>query len=166
LVRDDIPEAELHVIGSVGQTADPMLPGIRILGRVENLAAAYASARVIINPSVAGTGLKIKTVEALCHLRPMVLWPSGVDGLGPETRVLCRIATNWFDFAQHVIDLAGRQDGAQDLIDRRQELANQFAPQTVYAPLATALSTSSLRQAAAAGRDHVVIWPSTTSSST
>ncbi|MDQ6675556.1 MAG: methyltransferase domain-containing protein [Chloroflexota bacterium] len=141
LVRNAVPEAELHVIGAVGNAVDTALPGIRILGKVQDLAAAYADARVVINPAIAGTGLKIKTVEALCHLRPLVLWPAGVDGLAPELRALCRIATNWYDFARHVVDLASRPDAAQSVIDRRPELARQFAPQTVYAPLGAALAS-------------------------
>jgi hypothetical protein len=139
LVRDAVPDADFHVIGSVGQAVEPALPGVQVLGRVEDLAAAYAEARVIINPAVAGTGLKIKTVEALCHLRPIVLWPSGVDGLGPEISGLCHVASNWFDFARHVIRLAGEEDGAQVLIERRTTLAQQFAAEIVYAPLGAVL---------------------------
>jgi hypothetical protein len=139
LVRKAVPEAELHVIGSVGNSVDPLSPGVHKLGRVDDLDAAYAEARVIINPTIAGTGLKIKTVEALCHLRPIVLWPSGVDGLTPELREMCHVATDWFDFARRVIELACSRDGAQALIDRRSELAAHFAPDSVYAPLEAAL---------------------------
>ena len=141
LVRKSVPEPELHVVGSVGAGVDPFLPGVRVLGRVENLRAEYAEARVVINPTIAGTGLKIKTVEALCHLRPIVVWPSGVDGLEPQLRELCRVATDWFDFARHVIELASVVDGAQALVDRRLELATRFAPDTVYEPLGAALGS-------------------------
>jgi Glycosyl transferases group 1 len=142
LVRNAIPEAELHVIGSVGSTLDPLWPGIRIRGRVEDLSSAYAEARVIINPAIAGTGLKIKTVEALCHLRPIVLWPAGADGLEPELRELCQVATDWFDFARKVIQLTGTLEGAQILIDRRPELTKQFASDSVYALLGATLDAA------------------------
>jgi hypothetical protein len=135
LVRRALPESELWVIGPVGEVAEPVPPGVKILGQVEDLGPVYADARVIINPAVAGTGLKIKTIEAICHLRPIVLWPSGVDGIDPQVRQLCHIATDWFDFARHVIRLAGEEDGAQALNDRRAELAQYFAPDAVYAPL-------------------------------
>jgi SAM-dependent methyltransferase len=149
LVRQTLPQAELHLIGRVGDAMDSSLPGVRALGRVENLDAAYLEARVVINPAIAGTGLKIKTVEALAHLRPIVLWPSGVDGLGPELRALCNVATNWFDFARQVIDLAGRPDGARDLTERRSDLARLFAPDAVYEPLGAALQAA-LQQVAPA----------------
>jgi 2-polyprenyl-3-methyl-5-hydroxy-6-metoxy-1,4-benzoquinol methylase len=131
-----IPDAELHVVGSIGDTVDPLLSGVRILGRVDDLTEAYASARVVINPAVAGTGLKIKTLEALCHLRPIVLWPSGVDGLPSELQGLCHQATNWFEFAQLVVETARTIDAAQQLIDHGPYILDHFASARVYAPLA------------------------------
>jgi hypothetical protein len=141
MVRRALPEAKLRVIGSVGEAVDSAPAGIQILGHVRDLANAYAEARVIINPAVAGTGLKIKTIEALCHLRPIVAWPSGVEGLEPEVRKFCHVATNWFDFAMHIIQLARDDAGAQALIDFRAELAQHFAQETVYAPLDAVLNS-------------------------
>jgi hypothetical protein len=142
LVLKAVPQAEFHVVGAVGATVDPLLPGVVVHGEIENLDGVYAGARVVINPAVAGTGLKIKTLEALGHLRPIVLWPSGVDGLGPDLCALCRVATDWFDFTRHVIDLVGSDDGADMLMSHRPELARQLAPNTVYAPLTTALDAA------------------------
>jgi hypothetical protein len=139
LIRREVPDAELRVAGSVGNTAEAWSPGIRILGRIDDIGAAYAQARVVINPAVAGTGLKIKTVEALCHLRPIVLWPSGVEGLAPEARTTCHIANDWFDFAQHVIRLVRSEHRDENVGRRRDELARRFAADDVYAPLADAL---------------------------
>jgi glycosyltransferase involved in cell wall biosynthesis len=146
LVRRDIPDAELRVVGAVGDSAEVASPGIRILGRVDDVGAAYAEARVVINPAVAGTGVKIKTVEALCHFRPIVLWPSGVEGIAPRARAMCHVANDWFDFAHRVIRLALSEESSrdflgQDFAQRRQELVGQFATDCVYAPLAEALNT-------------------------
>ena len=60
--------------------------GVRVLGLVDDLTARYQEAALVINPVVAGTGLKIKMLEALCHLRPIVTWPAGVDGLDRGAR--------------------------------------------------------------------------------
>jgi Glycosyl transferases group 1 len=141
LVRREIPAAELRVVGSVGDAAEVSSPGIRILGRVDDISTAYAEARVVINPAVAGTGLKIKTVEALCHFRPIVVWPSGVEGIAPDARKMCHVANDWFDFAHGVIRLALSQGDDQDFVQRRQELIRHFAPDCVYAPLAEALNS-------------------------
>jgi hypothetical protein len=56
----------------------------------------------VINPAVAGTGLKIKTVEALAHLRPVVGWPHNRDGLPDELKAFVYEAANWRDFAQEL----------------------------------------------------------------
>ena len=69
-----------------------------MLGRVDDLAELYRSARVVINPVLAGTGLKIKTVEALSRLRPIVTWPTGVEGLPETLKTLCDVVDNWFEF--------------------------------------------------------------------
>jgi hypothetical protein len=141
LVRRAVPDAQLRVVGAVGDDAEISSPGISILGRIDDIGTAYAQARVVINPAVAGTGLKIKTVEALCHFRPIVLWPSGVEGIDPQARLMCHVANDWFDFAQQVIGLAQSHDGAQDFAQQRQEMTRHFAPDCVYAPLAEALQT-------------------------
>jgi hypothetical protein len=142
LVRRDVPDAELRVAGSVGDTAEAWSPSIRILGRIDDVGAAYAQARVVINPAVAGTGLKIKTVEALCHLRPVVLWPSGAEGLSPQARRMCHVANDWFDFARQVARLLQSGDDAGDAVQRLHDLLGQFAADVVYAPLAQALNCS------------------------
>ena len=141
LVRRAVPDAELRVVGAVGDDAEISLPGISLLGRIDDLDTAYAQARVVINPAVAGTGLKIKTVEALCYSRPIVLWPSGVEGIAPQARGMCHVASDWFDFAQRVIGLALSPDGPGDS-PQREELIRYFAPDCVYAPLAEALDAA------------------------
>jgi hypothetical protein len=145
LVRRALPDAQLHVVGAVGERADLAppgklaAPGIRHLGRIEDIGAVYAQARVVVNPAVAGTGLKVKTVEALCHFRPVVAWPAGVEGVDPKARALCHVASDWFDFAQRVIALARSPDAAPDIAQQRLELRSQFAPDRVYAALVEAL---------------------------
>jgi len=141
LVRRDMPDAELHVVGSVGSAAEVSSPGVRVLGRVEDVDVTYAQARVVINPAVAGTGLKIKTAEALCHFRPVVAWPSGVEGIALEARAMCHVANDWFDFAQQVIRLLRVGSQAQDSAPQRQNMNRHFGADGVYAPLAEALGT-------------------------
>jgi hypothetical protein len=141
LVRREVPDAELRVIGAVGLQVEVDDPSVKVMGQVGDLAAAYAEARVVINPAVAGTGLKIKTIEALCHLRPLVTWPSGVDGVESDVRALCYVATDWYGFARHVIDLCKSDDACQVLISKREEILRRFSPDTIYDALKTALSS-------------------------
>jgi glycosyltransferase involved in cell wall biosynthesis len=51
------------------------------LGRVQDLAAVYRRADVVVNPVRGGTGLNVKTIEALGRGMPVVTTPSGARGL-------------------------------------------------------------------------------------
>ena len=102
-IRSAIPDARLEVAGSIGLAVPHYAQGVDVLGHVDDLDPCYARARVVVNPAVAGTGLKIKTVEALSRLRPIVTWPNGLEGTPPEFAALVPPAQDWLDFAERVI---------------------------------------------------------------
>jgi glycosyltransferase involved in cell wall biosynthesis len=130
-----LPDAQLHVVGSVGATLRDYVPGVRCFGLVDDLSPIYAAARVVINPAVAGTGLKIKTLEALAHLRPVIVWPSGIEGLPPELRALCETVTDWYAFSEAMIRLLRDDSGQRSVTGAREQIASYLAPESVYAEL-------------------------------
>jgi glycosyltransferase involved in cell wall biosynthesis len=138
-VRRYEPEAEFVIAGSVAETMTALPDGVRAVGRVDDLRPLYAEARLVINPAVAGTGLKIKTVEALCHLCPVVCWPTGAEGLPTEVRRFCAISTDWFSFARNVADQLRTDEAALAVRRARNEIARVFSPEFVYAPLRAVL---------------------------
>jgi glycosyltransferase involved in cell wall biosynthesis len=101
-IRQEVPDAELMVAGAVSEGARG-LAGVNAVGRVDDLTELYRSARVVINPAHAGTGLKIKTLEALSHLRPIVTWPTGVEGLPDALKELCDVVQDWYEFGPRVV---------------------------------------------------------------
>jgi hypothetical protein len=102
LILNAVPDARLAVAGKLGRVVPCGTRGVDILGHVEDLSACYARARVVVNPAAAGTGLKVKTVEALSHLRPIVAWPNGVDGLPPDVAPFVPAVEDWLEFAERV----------------------------------------------------------------
>jgi hypothetical protein len=75
---------ELVVAGEVGAASGlAPVPGVRMLGRVPDLGPVYLEADIVINPVLLGSGIKIKTLEALAHGRPLVASRHAVRGL-PE----------------------------------------------------------------------------------
>ncbi len=74
---------QLDVVGAVCGHFDEAEapPGVRLRGFVEDVTDAYREADVVINPAFAGSGLKIKNVEALAHGKPLVTTPVGAQGL-------------------------------------------------------------------------------------
>lgn len=143
-VRAVVPAAELRVVGAVGRAAPPGMPGVHAVGTVDALEPEYAACRVAINPAPAGTGLKIKSVEALANLRPLVAWPAGVDGIAPAGRTLARVATDWTHFADLVVAALGDSAPADDAVVV-ESIASICSAPTVYGPLAVALGPTAPR---------------------
>jgi hypothetical protein len=93
-----------------------------------------------VNPAVAGTGLKIKTVESIAFFRPIVTWPNGVDGIGRPLLALCHVAENWYEFAEKTIALL--RDGREMTrsVPDQEEIARELRAEVVYGQLSTWLT--------------------------
>lgn len=79
-VLRDCPEACLDVVGECARHV-PDADKLRKLGYVDDLRDCYRYATVVVNPLKAGTGLKIKAVEALAMGCPMVTTSVGCAGI-------------------------------------------------------------------------------------
>lgn len=134
-VRRAVPEAELRVVGDVGAGVDDPPEGVCILGRVDSLDEQYANAWIVINPTIAGTGLKVKTVEALSHLRSVVTFPAGVDGVGEVASQYCRVVTDWYGFAREVALALEQPPEISELESCNRVLSDYLSARVVYAPL-------------------------------
>lgn len=144
-IRRQCPSATLRVVGRLASAVDGAAAGVEPAGWVDSLAAEYAAAEVVINPTIAGTGLKIKTVEALCHGRALVVWPNGADGLAEAEPAPFRIAESWPDFAAAVVSLLNDSVARSRLERLALAYAQQkFNPEAVYAPLAAILAQRSV----------------------
>jgi hypothetical protein len=76
------PAAQLHVLGSIsGSFENESYPNTSFHGFVPSLAPYYRHATLSINPCLAGSGLKIKTVESLAYDLPVVTTPFGAQGI-------------------------------------------------------------------------------------
>lgn len=85
----------------VGMIKHVMLnrPPFTFLGRVDNLAAVYASVRAVIAPLHEGTGLKIKVVEALGYGRALIATPFAVLGVEDGSHTAFAVAESATEFA-------------------------------------------------------------------
>jgi len=75
------PSMVLEVAGSICERIEPATDGVRLLGVVPDLLETYTGADVVISPVRLGTGLKIKTIEALGYGKPVIAMPAAVEGL-------------------------------------------------------------------------------------
>lgn len=80
-IQKKIPNAVFDVYGTVCKLfSDVHNQNIFFHGTVENLKDAYENADIAVVPLLAGTGLKIKFVEALSYSTPVVATTYGIEG--------------------------------------------------------------------------------------
>jgi glycosyltransferase involved in cell wall biosynthesis len=126
------PQARLRIYGNIcsalaGNTAE----NLELCGQVDDLADAYKSATIMVNPAYIGSGLKVKSVEALCNGRPLVTTPLGFAGLDDPRAAV--VAETDGEFAQGINDLLTDPDRRERLSARALTFAaTELAPQAVY----------------------------------
>jgi glycosyltransferase involved in cell wall biosynthesis len=103
-LRRQVPGAELWLVGGIGQCIRSA-PGVRRLGFVESVGEVYRQAAAVINPQQFGTGLSIKSVDALLHGCPLVTTASGSRGLEDGAGAAFCQATEPDEFATQLTEL-------------------------------------------------------------
>jgi glycosyltransferase involved in cell wall biosynthesis len=111
-VRMAVPDARLLVAGSICRVLKSKFPGVELIGEVDDLKAAYARAAVVINPVLAGTGLKTKTIEALAFGCPLVTTSCGAEGIEEASGSAFYLADDPVHFANGVVELLTRPQQA------------------------------------------------------
>lgn len=140
------PSAKLRIVGTIGQMAKGQdWPNVEICGEVANTREQYGRAAVVINPVRAGTGLKVKNVEALCYGKAVVAIQQSVAGL-PGSGNLPLIQTDdWECFANEICNLINNKSKRKALEARAFNYASRyFTKSTVYADLAGYLRSKGL----------------------
>jgi succinoglycan biosynthesis protein ExoO len=104
-VRSAVPQAQLRVAGSVCSAISAPADGVTLLGVVPELAAEYRDAAVVISPLLAGSGLKIKLVEALGNGKAVVATAVTLQGVEAFVGGAVELADTPGDFATAVTKL-------------------------------------------------------------
>jgi glycosyltransferase involved in cell wall biosynthesis len=134
------PEARLRILGKVGNHVTSEDCSIQKVGWVADLNEEYRKAEIVINPTIAGTGLKIKSVEALCWAKPLIGTPNSVDGLPIEGETPFFVARDWSEFSEKILELLVGANARYSLQLRAWEYSKEnLYPEKVYTPLARAL---------------------------
>jgi GT2 family glycosyltransferase len=95
IVRELVPDVQLLITGGdPPPTATAHAgPSVTFLGKVADLGAFYDQVRVVVAPMTFGSGVKIKTMEALQHGVPVVATTIGAEGV-PVTEPGGLVATD------------------------------------------------------------------------
>jgi polysaccharide biosynthesis protein PslH len=143
-VRRLVPDAELWLVGGIGERVGHAVPGVRRLGFVDPLGDLYRRAAVVINPQQFGTGLSIKSVDALLHGRPLVTTASGARGLEDGAGSAFRQAESAEQFSAMLVELLRDPAQAAALGVRATEFARDYHRRNLQA-LADVVSAPAAR---------------------
>jgi hypothetical protein len=104
LIKSKFKNAELILAGSICDLVTNFDDCLK-LGKVDNLKDVYDMADVVINPIRAGTGLKIKNIEALGYAKPLITTAIGAEGLEEGAGKAFLIAESPEDFVDCITKL-------------------------------------------------------------
>lgn len=142
LVRRRVPQVELWLVGGICDRFRRDLPGVRRLGFVDRLDELYRRVAAVINPQRFGTGLSIKSVEAMAHGAPLVATASGARGLEEGAGAAFLQADSPEAFSECLVGLLRDPVQAEALAARGAAFAGEYYRRNVQA-LAAAVSAKS-----------------------
>ena len=111
--------AVLQIVGRVSEYF-PNSEQYEKLGYVKDIADIYRNARLVINPIQGGTGLNIKSIEALGYAKPLVTTPTGAKGLSQDVLI---IAESKEEFQSKISDLLANDETVCELSSKAYEFA-------------------------------------------
>jgi glycosyltransferase involved in cell wall biosynthesis len=110
--------------------------GVQLQYYIKELSGIYADADIMINPAYIGTGLKIKSVEALCYAKPLVTTSLGVDGFEHGKNKAFYVCDTKEKFIQQLKELIGDKEKREALSSAAYEFAKKnFSADIVYRDL-------------------------------
>jgi glycosyltransferase involved in cell wall biosynthesis len=125
-VRTEVPQAELWLVGGICDHVRRPPPGVRRLGFVDDLDAVYRSATLAINPQRFGTGLSIKSVDALRRGVPLVSTATGARGLEAAAGKAFLQGDTAEEVARHVVTVLEDPEAAAALARRASAFAHAY----------------------------------------
>lgn len=81
LIVAKAPDTRLRIAGSISRMLGAVPKNVSVLGVVPDLQPFYETCGVVISPLLAGSGLKIKLIEALAHGKAIVATSPTVQGV-------------------------------------------------------------------------------------
>lgn len=111
IVRERIPAVELHVVGLCKdqdvRSKLCSIPGVRVLGFVDDLQEEYQNCRAVIVPLYHGSGTSVKFIEGVMMNRPVVATPMGARGFDRvfQANRHYLLAKSDQEFADHVVNV-------------------------------------------------------------
>jgi polysaccharide biosynthesis protein PslH len=125
LIRTRFADAKLLLAGAICDEIEDYEACIK-LGKVEDPQPVYDLANVVINPVPYGTGLKIKTIEALGYAKPLVTTSIGADGLEDGKGRAFLVGDTREEFLDAIVTIFSDANVAENLAMSAYEFAKKW----------------------------------------
>lgn len=113
-IKKVFPDVKLYLAGKVGSAFNNN-DSLITLGEIDTLDEIYSMAKIVINPVQLGTGLSIKSIEALGFGKILVSTTAGIRGLQNGAGKAFLVADDPKNFAQYIIKLFKDEEYAKKL---------------------------------------------------
>ncbi len=124
-LRQEITGIELEVAGACA-TGFHAAEGLVLTGPVADLAPLYRRATAVINPVRFGTGLKIKSIEALAHGRPLITTTAGTSGLEAWQGRAFVVADNAAEFIEAIRQVWASSELRAEMVGQARIMINDY----------------------------------------
>ncbi len=105
-LRSQVPQARFRLAGGICTSPQAerwrQVPGVELMGRVEEVSDFYRQIAIAINPTRVPSGLKIQSTEAIGAGRPLVTDPPGGVGLEGLHGISVAVADNSAAWIEHL----------------------------------------------------------------
>jgi len=99
---------------------------VKLVGGFENPKDFYELGDIVINPVRSGTGLKIKTIEALSFGKIVVSLEHGVEGLFDQINAPVRVVESDIEFAETILGLLNNEEKLRHLYSAGQTYIREY----------------------------------------
>lgn len=124
------------------------IAGVRLHRDYASPAAFYAAVDLVINPVQFGTGLKIKTVEALAHGRPVITTGSGRIGISETFDPVCVAVDSPSEMVDPIVERVRDRGKLRELSQRAYQSARaEFSEESILGEFRQLLLAESERPA-------------------
>jgi glycosyltransferase involved in cell wall biosynthesis len=137
-VVERVPAARLSI---VGRSPSPVIralgdhPTVTVHADVPDIDPHLRAARVALVPLRAGTGTRLKVLEAMAAGRPVVGTTIGLEGLGLRPGVDALVADSAIELAGAVVTIFEDDDRAREIVDAALETVRSFGWPAIGAQL-------------------------------
>lgn len=139
LIHKQLPEARLNIVGRDATRDIKKLghvPGVHVIGEVEDVRDALGSAHVMLVPIRNGRGTRYKILESMAAGLPVVSTSLGIEGISAQDNIHALVRDSASGLADATVEILKNKELAKKLaINARKLVTNQFNWEKISADL-------------------------------